>query len=1124
VSVGHVRLGPVFLTKECGRGGMGTVWHARHPDGVDVAVKILRPEFAADTELMSAFRREVRAVASMDHPAIVRVFDFGTVPDAVASQLELVAGSPWLAMEHADGTLGEIQSCTSWPELCDLLSQLLDGLAHSHARRIVHRDIKPRNVLVHRSSSKIRYTLTDFGIAQAWSRAAHHAEAGTPGYMAPEQIHGDWRALGPGTDLYALGCLAWRMATGRPPFEGPTAEAVMQAQVAGRVGRFQRALEVPQGFEDWLRQLMDVAPERRFRSAADAERALHALTSPGPAGAQRSIPGNWRGGASSGGSERQTTDRRNVSLARGTGLALFVLRPWPLVGREPVQDLLWSELCKVGATGRPRMVVLAGGPGIGKSRLARWVSERALETGAAWALRVGHDRSGSHGLREAVRVELRVDGLEPVAALERLVRVMAARGSPAPSEQAKALLDWLESSPPSQDLVPVMDLLDLWADDRPLVLWGDDLHWASDVIGLLARLGRGARKVLVVATLDPELVPPVRKAALEELVDAGLCIDLGPLEPEDHRKLVDGGVGLEPKLASKLVAKTAGNPAHAVWIVAEWARRGLLVPTSTGYGLRDPASFVLPEPLSMQLGAVLDELGSREVAALEALAILGGRVRQREWSGVCRARSVPIDDSLREALRLRGVVVPSDDKGEVRWSFSPPLLREVVLERAKAGDRLGRLHEACARVLSAEPRPQARERAVMHLVEGGRPDRALVVLRLLIEDVTRQPEAQGRLGSRLPPAQFLTSLLKSELHLLELVGAPPDDPRRVPGRTDALAARVERGEELDEAELRSLIALATSAGDQTSLQRLSLLALSAEEQRGTLAPDDPRLEEVMGMLAEAPRERLWLHRLRARAWLRAQDRAAAEQELGAALDLAEAQGDPNERAQVLLAIGELLAPQEPAEAEQCFSMAREAFQSARNPHGVAEVELSLSRSCRQRQDLVGAMEHARRAHALLARNKVKTAPADRELGLVRLARGEASQARTALKVVAQTDVVARCALLASTPAGGDWTEWDTLLGSVTDGLSRLVVDPDSAWPLEWAARRAADGGSLHRADATYRLAERQYQRVGDTAAVERMQKRLAALPQTVPQHAAGAQPTKITAAFRADRRRSSGDR
>jgi tetratricopeptide (TPR) repeat protein len=1117
VSGGHVRLGPVFLTKECGRGGMGTVWHARHPDGVDVAVKILRPEFATDAELMSAFRREVRAVASMDHPAIVRVFDFGTVPDTVASQLELVAGSPWLAMEHAEGTLGEIAATSSWPELCDLLTQLLDGLAHSHARRIVHRDIKPRNVLVHRSSTQIRYTLTDFGIAQAWSRAAHHAEAGTPGYMAPEQILGDWRALGPGTDLYALGCLAWRMATGRPPFEGPTAGVVMQAQLAGRHGRFQPVHELPSGFEDWVRRLMDVAPDRRFRTAADAERALHALSSPDKA--QRTIPANWRSAAS----ERQTAGQTSVR-PNGTGLALFVLRPWPLVGREAVQDLLWSELCKVDATGRPRMVVLAGGPGIGKSRLARWLSERALETGSAWALRVGHDRSGSHALREAVRVELRIDGLDPVAALERLVRVMTSRGSRAPDEQAKGLLDWLESTPPSQDLNPLIDLLDLWADDRPLVLWVDDLHWAGDAVGLLARLGRGARKVLVVATLDPELVPPVRKAAVGELVDAGLCIDLGPLEPEDHRKLVDGGVGLEPKLASKLVGKTAGNPAHAVWIVTEWARRGLLVPTSTGYGLRDPASFVLPEPLSMQLGAVLDELAARELSALEALAILGGRVRQREWSGVCRARSVPIDDNLRETLRLRGVVVPSDDKGETRWSFSPPLLREVVLERAKAGGRLGVLHEACARVLASEARAQARERAVMHLVEAGRPEKALPVLRALIEDLARQPSAQGRQGAKLPPAQLLTSLLKSELHLLELVGAPPDDPRRVPGRTDALAARVERGEDLDEAELRTLVGLAEGAGDQSSLRRLSLLSLGAEELRGKLAPDDPRFEEVLPLLQESPRDRLWLHRLRARAWLRAHDRAAAEQELEAALDLAESLDDPNERAQVLLAVGELLAPQDPAEAEQCLSLAREAFQSARNAHGMAEVELSVSRGRRQRQDLVGAMEHARRAHALLARNKLKTAPADRELGLVRLARGEASQARTALKIVAQTDVVARCALLASTPAGGDWAEWDSLLASLSDGLSRLVTDPDSAWPLEWAARRAADGGSLHRAETAYRLAQQQYQRLGDTEGAERMGKRLAALPQTVPSEEAANQPTKITAAFKAGRRRSSGDR
>ena len=1081
---------------------MGTVWHARHPEGVDVAVKILRPEFAADQELMSSFRREVRAVASLDHPAIVRVFDFGTVPEPVASATGLAAGSPWLAMEHAEGTIGEISGSRTWGELSDLIQQLLGGLAHSHARRIVHRDIKPRNVLVHGvkpaeigspGAASPRYSLTDFGIAQAWSKVAHHAEAGTPGYMAPEQILGDWRSLGPGTDLYALGCLIWRMTTGRPPFEGPSAQAVMATQVSGRLGRLRPNFEVPPGFEEWLRKLLDVSPDRRFQSAADALLALRALGwGPGEA-AVKSIPADWRPPYPT------TTVRPN-----GTGLALFLLRPWPLVGREKVQDFLWNELRKTESTDKPRIVALVGGPGLGKSRLARWLCERAVETGSAWVFRVGHDRKGSHGLNEAVRGELRIDGLDRAQTIDRLTRLFASRGSPKPAEDSESLVQWLDG-PPNAEPLPVVALLERFSQDRPLVLWVDDLHWATSTIALLERLGRTSKRLLVVTTLDLDLAPPARKAAIAALVDAGLRIDLGPLPLEDHRRLVDGGVGLESRLAGKLVARTAGNPSYAVRIVTEWARRGLLSPTSKGYGLRDPMSFVLPESLSLEIGSGLDGLDRRSMLALEALAILGGRVRESEWSGVCaeldaaqqregKPAAVGIDAALRRELARRSLAIPSDDGGEVRWSFSPPLLREIVLERAGKAGRSPLLHEASARYLASEDRPQARERAVMHLVEAGKPAQALVALRSLIDDLSASASA-ARDPSEI--AERTTSLLKSEIHLLDIAGVPPDDPRRLPGQIDALSLRMAR-EDVDPAEARKLASRAASR-DRSSSGRAVLLAITSEDARATLRPDDP-LFEIAHRDLEGKPALVTVHRLQASAYARTGALAQAERSLAAALEIAEIGDDPSERGSVLMALGEVIVHRDRTEAAQCLSVARDAFLAAKSVQGVAAVELCFARICRRQLDFVGALDHARRAHHTLTRGKRPTAPADRELGLVRLVRGELAQARAVLGQVQPVDVVTRTALLATAPTGGDWLDWDEIMRAI-QAIFRPdtppIMEPDTAWPLEWAAKRAADAGSLPRADAAYRLAEQQYRCVSDQASVERVSKRRAALPVTV---------------------------
>ncbi len=318
-----IRLGPLLLSAPIGRGGMGSVWHGRHPEGVDVAVKVLRDRYASDEKLLRVFRFEVKSVASLDHPGIVRVYDFGVVPDAAAaaSDGKLTAASPWLAMEHASGgTLGDRPQVGSWPLLRDYLLQMLDGLAHSHAREIIHRDLKPRNVLLREDG---RLALTDFGIAHAVSRASPaHASAGTPGYMAPEQVRGEWRDMGPWTDLYSLGCLAWRLIMGKPPFTGHTRVAVLKRQLEDAIPRLAPPIELPRGFEPWVRRMLAKAHANRFQCAADAAEELTALdwgeadTGPPP------MTFDWRP------RHAPTTER-----PKGMGLALFLLRPWPMVGR-----------------------------------------------------------------------------------------------------------------------------------------------------------------------------------------------------------------------------------------------------------------------------------------------------------------------------------------------------------------------------------------------------------------------------------------------------------------------------------------------------------------------------------------------------------------------------------------------------------------------------------------------------------------------------------------------------------------------------------------------------------------------------------------------------------------------
>ncbi|MEQ1565502.1 MAG: protein kinase, partial [Myxococcota bacterium] len=713
---------------------MGTVWHARHPDGVDVAVKVLRPEYADKAEVLEAFRREVRAVAALDHPGVVRVFDYGVVPESLSTPDDpIVAGTPWLSMEYApEGTLGDRAGATSWHELRETLAQVLDGLAHSHARDIVHRDLKPRNVLVMGSEPgrPQRVVLTDYGIAHALSqRSAHRAQAGTPGYMAPEQIQGEWRDLGPWTDLYSLGALAWRLATGRSAFAGDRPATVLYAQLHGKLGPFEPTCEVPAGLQAWIRRLLEVRPAARYPSAADAVAGLRALDR---RDAAAPVPLDWRPGYP------PTTVAPN-----GTGLALFVLRPWPLVGREDIQDQLWVALNRVATTRKAAAVVLSGARGVGKTRLAAWLAERAAETGAAWVLRAPSARGAGAAMVRAARAFLRIDDLPADESRQRLARWFSDRGSASAEADADAVYELLAGdSPRVGRLDPWSLLIDRLAHERPLIVAVDDLHREREAVEWLGRVIGTERAVLVVATMERSASPPFRDK-IDELRPSVRWIEVPALTREQQRALVDAGVGLEPRLAEQVVERTAGDPALAVKVVADWAKRGILVPTSHGFGLKDRSDARVEEPLVEELDARMAGLGERVVRTLEALAVLGGsRVARGEWQAVCASAGAPLSSGDVDVLRAAGHLVTTQEGGTSRVSLEPPPIRDLLLHRARAGGRAVGYHEAAAAVLVALPKASARERAVIHFVDAGSPNRALTHLRALIDESERQGQAR----------------------------------------------------------------------------------------------------------------------------------------------------------------------------------------------------------------------------------------------------------------------------------------------------------------------------------------------------------------------------------------------
>ncbi len=270
------RLGRYRLVERIGAGGMGTVYRGHLEDAPDqvVALKILSDAVIHQPEVRKRFAREARIMASLQHPNIVAFEDFVTEREGAA-----------LVMEFADGgALSRALEDAPLPfeRAAPLFRQILDALSYAHARGIVHRDIKPGNVLLGAGGQA---KLTDFGVARladATSLTRTGMGVGTPSYISPEQIKGV-REVGPEADIYACGVLFHRVLAGRLPFGADTGEiyGLMQAHLSEEPPSLRSlGLDVPERVEAAVLRALAKAPEDRFPSCAAFARALGVDTAP----------------------------------------------------------------------------------------------------------------------------------------------------------------------------------------------------------------------------------------------------------------------------------------------------------------------------------------------------------------------------------------------------------------------------------------------------------------------------------------------------------------------------------------------------------------------------------------------------------------------------------------------------------------------------------------------------------------------------------------------------------------------------------------------------------------------------------------------------------------------------
>ncbi len=947
-------LGPYALGEALGVGGMSVVFAATHaPSGAPVALKVhttTRPDEVAGVS------REALVAASLSHPAIVRVLDVGRVDrDLSLPPHTLSAGAPFVVMERVSGPTLAANLPDTWEATREALAGVLDALAHAHARGVVHCDIKPSNILIDPQTRRPR--LTDFGVASVldMSRLGRDPHAvgglrGTPAYMAPEQFGPDGDR-GPWTDLYALGCLTWRLVTGAPPFglSGPL-PALARDHRDARPQRFQPTFDVPPGLEAWTRRLLAKPPRARFQRAADAAWALAQL---GPAvdveatatpsshhapGAPTFVPatqtstdpfGETMDAPSPPPSSRvrptpPTAAHEGASLPpgpapfpptpppssaahRGPGaVGPAMLRTAPFLGREAERHLLWDALASVAATGRPRAVVIAGPPGVGKSALAAWLLERAHAAGAAepvgrLAGRVDEARTD---LGRAFTAWLHGD-VRPASALEADLRERlqaAGEGSPdgrleqtvaalltllLPERSADAALPRVRLFGQAQRRALLARLLRVAAHQRPAVLWVDDLRpgdpTAEDLAALLAQPRLEAPALFVVTTATSTL------PALLHVLSGGDTPGVSPQRPEGAMSALT----LSPLSRSHRARlyETLSGHAPAPGIVdgattLEVVQRALLCPGDPG------TSTDLPTLWRARRDAALAGASPDARASVELAAALGPEVRDVEWRVVCAHAGIAPDADAVARLAVAGLVRYVDGG----WVFAHPSLHRALWAELAAQGALGeRLEHVAQGLAGLATLPvdgrlrQARAAAASGDVGAGR--RGLLAAARRLHTLCRWAEAQEVLAEReaLAPGATLETIRDDE---------QPDRPGpedvealllkadidRLRWRFEAAARTLERAQDLAEAlghppseraallargrlshwvgdtvrarrELREADALFAAAGDEAGRAACALELISVEGSVGDLDAASAAANRALGALDETAADR-----------------------------------------------------------------------------------------------------------------------------------------------------------------------------------------------------------------------------------------------------------------------------
>jgi tetratricopeptide (TPR) repeat protein len=737
MNAGDVIANRFRIEREAGSGGMGRVFRANDlATGATVAVKVLHGSAARDPE---RFEREAQLLDELRHPGIVRYIAHGRAP----------SGEPWLVMEWLEGEdLHDrlAREPLTLAETISFVSAVADALAHAHARRVVHRDIKPTNIfLLDKRIDQVR--ILDFGLARNEAPSRPDTQSGvwlgTPGYIAPEQARGV-KELDARADVFSLGCVLFECLTGRPAFVGHDIMALLTKILFEEAPRvIDLVPELPPELDALVARML--AKDRASRPADGAAvlAELRALT--------ETTIAQWTDRPP----QRAVLERVPIEPVR-----TLLGRPTPCVGRERELGTLGGVWDACVAEPVARAVLVTAPAGLGKSRLRYEFLRKLRERGAGHQLLIGRGDPASIGapfrmLALAIRATAGILEGEPLAVQRQKLRARVERTVPAASlDRVAVFLGELASVPfPDEDAPelraarqdPMLmgdqirrafeDWLTAESDERPVLLVFEDMHW-GDLASI--RLIDGAlrnvrdRPWMLLALARPDVRTLFPKLWAGRAVTE---MELGRVTRKASSKLVSSvlGEGFDPAEATRIVELGAGNALHL-----EELMRGVAAATGD-----DQLASV-----ERILEARVDRLPEAHFRVLGAASVLGNVF----WRGAVRAIAGE-PAGQRPASELLGELVAHEFvtrrgrgrfAGEEEYVFRHAALRDVLYARLSAQERT-EFHARAAEWLerSGESQP-----AVLadQWDQGGDSRRALVHQRRAAERALEGGDFEGSLA------------------------------------------------------------------------------------------------------------------------------------------------------------------------------------------------------------------------------------------------------------------------------------------------------------------------------------------------------------------------------------------